>query len=209
MRRSSCPRSSISGRTAWTAERIDGGQLDALRPELDLAAADPRDVEQVVDQPRELPDLPLDDLAAPVLDVLGLRVHQELDGVGDRGQRIAQLMGQHGQELVLPPASSATWSSARRRSVTSRKTSTTPSTPPPAPGSGRRCRRSGRSVPSRAMSSVWLARPTTTPSASTRAAGLSTGCARLLVDDAEDLVERPADGLGRRSSRRATRPRGS
>ena len=31
-------------------------------------------------------------------------VHQELDGVGDRGERIAQLMGQHGQELVLPPA---------------------------------------------------------------------------------------------------------
>ncbi len=25
------------------------------------------------------------------------------DGIGDRGQRIAELMGQHGQELVLPP----------------------------------------------------------------------------------------------------------
>jgi hypothetical protein len=35
------------------------GQRDALLPELDLALADAREVEQVVDQPDHLPELPL------------------------------------------------------------------------------------------------------------------------------------------------------
>ena len=45
------------------------GRLDSTAAELDLAAGDPRDVEQVVDQPGEVADLAADDLHRPV-DVL-------------------------------------------------------------------------------------------------------------------------------------------
>ena len=39
--------------------------VDDLRPEADLAAGDPGDVEQVVDEPGEVLDLPLDDVHGP------------------------------------------------------------------------------------------------------------------------------------------------
>ena len=43
----------------------DRARVDEVLPEPDLAAGDPGDVEQVVDEPDELPDLPLDDVARP------------------------------------------------------------------------------------------------------------------------------------------------
>ena len=43
-----------------------GASVDELLAELDLAAGDPGDVEQVVDQPGEVLDLPLDDVRRPV-----------------------------------------------------------------------------------------------------------------------------------------------
>ena len=82
----------------------DRGEVDALAPELDLATADPRDVQQVIDQARELADLAIDDLARPVMGLLGAWLRQELCGIGDRRQGVAQLVGQHGQELVLAAA---------------------------------------------------------------------------------------------------------
>ena len=79
-------------------------QLDRLLLEHDLAAGDPRDVEQVVDHPRHLLDLVLDHLDRPleVGAAQALDLH-DLDGVADRGQGIAQLVGEHGEELVLAP----------------------------------------------------------------------------------------------------------
>ena len=63
---------------------------------------DARDVEQVVEQPRHLPHLPLDD-AADVAQrgVVGQRQAQRRHAAADRRQRVAQLVGEHGQELVL------------------------------------------------------------------------------------------------------------
>ena len=50
--------------------------------ELDLAAGDAGDVEQVVDQPGQVPDLPLDDVLGPVDGRSGRRASaDELDGV--------------------------------------------------------------------------------------------------------------------------------
>ena len=46
-------------------------------------------------------DLPFDHLLAPVQEAPGLGPLEELRGVGDRGERVAQLVGEHGQELVL------------------------------------------------------------------------------------------------------------
>ena len=58
-----------------------------------------------------------------------------------------------------------------RRSVTSRNTSTTPLTAPFASRIGAALSSMARSVPSRRISIVWLASPTTRPSASARWAG--------------------------------------
>jgi hypothetical protein len=82
--------------------RRDDAEVDGLAAEPEPALGDARDVEQVVDQPHELADLAVDDVAAPRDDrgVLGLRAH-ELDDVADRGQRVAQLVREHRQEVVL------------------------------------------------------------------------------------------------------------
>ena len=63
---------------------------------------------------------------------------------------------------------------AARSSVWSRKTSTTPVISPFSSRMGAPLSAMGRSVPSLAMSSEWLASPTTMPSRRTRATGLST-----------------------------------
>jgi hypothetical protein len=102
-----------------------GGAFDAQH---DLAARDARDVEQVVHQAHQVLDLALDDLALARMGVLAAHAHQLQRG-DDRRQRVAQLVAQHRQELVLglagrgqldltmaaPPASSA----ASRNSLTS------------------------------------------------------------------------------------------
>ena len=54
----------------------------------------------------------------------------------------------------------------------------------------------GRSVPSRAIRTVWLASPTTTPSRRARQGGVLGRLAGVLVDDAEDLRQGLPRGLG-------------
>ena len=81
--------------------------------------------------------------------------------------------------------------------------------PGAVPHRGGRCRRSAaRSRPGRS-GRVWLARPTTRPSRRARRAGFSTGWRVVLVDDAEDVGQRPAGGLGLAASRSGPRPRRS
>ena len=84
---------------------------------MDLAFRDASDVEQVFDQPVEGRYLVSDDPQAPIVATLLIRVSQELGGHADTTQRIPQLMGQDGDELVLPrrsaSASRALFASAR------------------------------------------------------------------------------------------------
>jgi hypothetical protein len=72
--------------------------------QLDLVPSDARDIEQVVDQPRQVRCLPLQD-AAHLPD--GRRLvrpgAKNRRDVEDRGERIAQLVRQHGEKLVLAP----------------------------------------------------------------------------------------------------------
>ena len=75
--------------------------VDELLAEPDLPAGDAGDVEQVVDEPGELPDLPLDDVARPAAVLLVGGHLQDGHGVVDRRQRVPQLVGEHRQELVL------------------------------------------------------------------------------------------------------------
>ncbi len=80
-----------------------GVDLDALALQRDATLTDARDVEQVVDEPAHVIDLPLDD-AALALARIGMAHAQELQRRQDRRQRVAQLVPEHGQELVLGAA---------------------------------------------------------------------------------------------------------
>ena len=76
---------------------------DALA-ELDGAVRDARDIEKIVDQTREVRRLAIDDIARPDqrFTLQCLILHQ-IDRVADGGERIAQLMGEDREELVLVP----------------------------------------------------------------------------------------------------------
>ena len=74
----------------------DLGCVDRLDLELDLPARDPRHVEQIVDKPDELPELATDHLDRPFELRRILLAHlQDVHGIADRGQRVAQLVRQH------------------------------------------------------------------------------------------------------------------
>ena len=80
-------------------------QRDPLFLQPDLAAADARDVQQVVDQPDHVHQLTLDDGARPLRRraVAGVLL-ENLQAGADRRQRVAQLVRQGGEEFVLGTA---------------------------------------------------------------------------------------------------------
>ena len=72
--------------------------------QFDCAAGDPRHVQQIVDEPRHVLDLPFDDRSNPGGDgAVALGEGQQLGGGADRGERRAELVREHGEEFVLPP----------------------------------------------------------------------------------------------------------
>jgi hypothetical protein len=79
-----------------------GGQADPLLADGDLAPADAADVEQVVHEPAEVVQLPLHH-DARLVDRLAVAARQphDLQAVAQRRQRVAQLVGEHGEELGL------------------------------------------------------------------------------------------------------------
>ena len=84
---------------ATTARRSSGSRLQR-----DLALADARDVEQVLDQARQLRDLAVGDVGGPGQLRLGRREPADhLERGADRRERVAQLVREHRQELVLAP----------------------------------------------------------------------------------------------------------
>src|SRR6266403_50087 len=76
-----------------------GTEVDAFLLQGDLAAGHPRYVQQIVHQPGEMAELPAHHRAFMGESVARLPVDQ-LRGGEDRGQRVAQLMSQHGEELI-------------------------------------------------------------------------------------------------------------
>src|SRR5438552_4460459 len=96
----------LAGR-AQCGQGVIGGfvEVEGAAGELDLARHDPPDVEEVVDQSSELLHLAGDDLAGVrggdavrIIDAV-----QAVHGIADGPQRVAELVTQHGQELVLEP----------------------------------------------------------------------------------------------------------
>jgi hypothetical protein len=73
-------------------------------PQLDAAVGDARHVEQVVDQVREMAGLAFQHLAGALhRGLVRWIAAQDVGYVTDGGERIAQLVREHGQELVLAP----------------------------------------------------------------------------------------------------------
>src|SRR5690606_20134547 len=63
---------------------------------------DARDVEQIVDQPGQVLQLPAQQLARPRQHALGqLRLTEQIDAALHRRERVAQLVGQDRDELIL------------------------------------------------------------------------------------------------------------
>ena len=68
-----------------------------------LPACDARDVEQVVDQPHQVPNLSLDHRMLSAPRRLALSLMSSERATRDRRERVAQLVPEHGQKLVLAP----------------------------------------------------------------------------------------------------------
>jgi hypothetical protein len=82
----------------------DLGQLDAPVAKLQRVARDAGDVDEVVDEPRQVVHVTLDEVPAPAERGLGgLRDAKQLRGVAERGERVPQLVSQRREELVLAP----------------------------------------------------------------------------------------------------------
>jgi hypothetical protein len=87
-------------RLAGLAQQI--GKLDWRIVKADLAARDAGDIQQFVDQPGEMRDLAFDDVLGPThARFVEVESAQHIGGIADGCQRVAQLMRQHGEELIL------------------------------------------------------------------------------------------------------------
>ena len=97
-----CPWASISDCCHLHGSGDHGGDFDRLLPKVDLATHDSRDVEQIVDQANQVMYLPFHHvprlLQCRSIDPRDL---QYLEGVADRGERVAQLVREGREELVL------------------------------------------------------------------------------------------------------------
>src|SRR4029077_11599116 len=77
-------------------------EVQALSLELYLALGNARDVEQVVHHPDEVPDLPIDDVPrAGRQRGARLTLLEDVEAGSYRGQRVAQLVREQGDELAL------------------------------------------------------------------------------------------------------------
>ncbi len=80
-------------------------ELVKLKPfalKVDLVARDARHIEQIVDQPSELPDLALDDRLSPTSLLAACNsVLQNIETVGNGSEWIAQLVREDGHKLIL------------------------------------------------------------------------------------------------------------
>ena len=79
----------------------DRPESHVLASQFDLAARDARDVQQIVDQPCQVIHLPLDDGRRAGAGLVAVRRVEQRQRVADRRQRVAQLVREDGDELVL------------------------------------------------------------------------------------------------------------
>ena len=79
-------------------------QVDRLDAQIDLAAHDARDIQQIVHQAAQVGHLPFDDFLRPAhARLIQLQTAEDMGGIADRRQRVSQFMRQHGEEFILAP----------------------------------------------------------------------------------------------------------
>ena len=92
----------LDQRTARFHRRVHGvSQVYPFDMQRDLAPGNPADIEQIVEQARHVLQLALHHRQHGLRLWLGTRHSQDLDAVADRCERIAQLVGEAREELVL------------------------------------------------------------------------------------------------------------
>ena len=102
------PRGVDGGPAGFDRGLQDGGDVHGSNAQRELVAADAAHVEQVVDEPHHQQHLAVDQVARPgQVGVRGVGHAHDLHGVTDRRQRIAQLVGERGEEFVLAPVALA------------------------------------------------------------------------------------------------------
>ena len=97
-----CSRASMKERVASSALATRRRDIDGLLAKLDRSSRDARDFEQVVEQSRQKTHLAIDGLSRLVDHrVPGIGATDDLHGDLDRRERVAQLVREHGEKLVL------------------------------------------------------------------------------------------------------------
>ena len=109
----------------------DGCQFNGFLPQLDLAPRNPGNFHQIVHQANHVVDLAFHHLA----DAFGGRIvtggqAENVQGISDRGQRVAQFVGQNSEEFVLPAIGVAGRFFEAMMRLVSKYTPTQPSTRP-------------------------------------------------------------------------------
>ena len=97
----------VDQRTAnLDGQRDTSLEVNGFHLEVDLAMSNAKNVEQVFNQPGQLLDLTLDHLGhLPNRGIRPALQAEDLHGIANWGQRVAQLVSQHRQELILAAAS--------------------------------------------------------------------------------------------------------
>ncbi len=90
------------GRGNLDAGRDEIGKRDTLLAQHDRSPRDPGDVQEIVDQPGEVTDVPLDHVARSSRLIRGAD-SQKLQRRQDRRERVTKLMSEEREELVLSP----------------------------------------------------------------------------------------------------------
>src|SRR4029079_8734156 len=99
----------MSGRVAERRDGFErardyGSEIDAIAAQLELVARDARHIEQVISQPDQLLHLTLGNRERALAQRLVLAgTAQQFQGISYWRERIAQLVRQRRQELILPP----------------------------------------------------------------------------------------------------------
>ena len=93
----------MSGLRRLDGAADDGGEIDALLAQLDLAAGDARHFHQIVHEPDHVVDLPLHHVVRAARAAPSWPAMRRMQRVVNRRQRVAQLVRERRQELVLAP----------------------------------------------------------------------------------------------------------
>ena len=82
--------------------RHDNAECQSLFMQMDAPGREPGNLEQIIHQPCQLPDLTLDNAVRPALQRIFIVLKaQQLHSIGDRRQRVAKFVTQHREKFIF------------------------------------------------------------------------------------------------------------